>query len=161
MSVLLSPPVCSSAPPSRLCSPAILPPAVHADESAAAGEDRGDVARAAAEATKGKKTLEPIHLEVSRASAGAIEAIEALGGTVTCAHFNRLALRALVSTASGVFVVCVCACTIFQVFPGVVWYCVASWQLLLPSRLWGPMPHVVEDGFGYRFHVEKCSSLAW
>ncbi|CAM9131416.1 unnamed protein product [Hapterophycus canaliculatus] len=55
----------------------------------------GDVARAAAEATKGKKTLQPIHLEVSRASAGAIEAIEAQGGTVTCAHFNRLALRAL------------------------------------------------------------------
>ena len=37
----------------------------------------------------------PIHLEVSRASARAIAAIEAAGGTVTCAHYNRLALRAL------------------------------------------------------------------
>lgn len=61
----------------------------------AAGDD--DVGRAAAEATKGTKSLQPLHLEVSRASAGAIEAIESQGGTVTCAHFNRLALRALVS----------------------------------------------------------------
>lgn len=63
------------------------------------GEPTGaesDAARAASEATKGAKTLQPIHLEVSRASAGAIEAVEAQGGTVTCAHFNRLALRALV-----------------------------------------------------------------
>ncbi|KAG5178615.1 ribosomal protein L18e/L15P, partial [Tribonema minus] len=37
----------------------------------------------------------PLHLEVSGASAGAIAAVEARGGTVTCAHFNRLALRAL------------------------------------------------------------------
>ncbi|CAM9692226.1 unnamed protein product [Scytosiphon promiscuus] len=66
-----------------------------AEESPAAAEKGGDVAKAASEATKGRKTLEPMHLEVSRASAGAIEAIEAQGGTVTCAHFNRLALRAL------------------------------------------------------------------
>ena len=57
---------------------------------------QNDAARAAEKATKGAKSLQPIHLEVSRASAGAIEAIEAQGGTVTCAHFNRLALRALV-----------------------------------------------------------------
>ena len=38
---------------------------------------------------------QPIHLEVSRASASAIAAVEAAGGTVTCAHYNRLALRAL------------------------------------------------------------------
>lgn len=62
-----------------------------------AGDEHGDVGKAAAEATKGEKSLQPIHLEVSRASAGAIEAIESQGGTVTCAHFNRLALRALVS----------------------------------------------------------------
>ncbi|CAN0071253.1 unnamed protein product [Ectocarpus sp. 6 AP-2014] len=54
-----------------------------------------EAARAASEATKGAKSLPSIHLEVSRASAGAIEAVEAQGGTVTCAHFNRLALRAL------------------------------------------------------------------
>lgn len=60
-------------------------------------EKGGDVARAVETATKGTKSLQPIHLEVSRASAGAIEAIEAQGGTVTCVHFNRLALRALVS----------------------------------------------------------------
>mmetsp|Transcript_23681 Transcript_23681/g.74100 ORF Transcript_23681/g.74100 Transcript_23681/m.74100 type:complete len:270 (-) Transcript_23681:147-956(-) len=36
-----------------------------------------------------------IHVEVSRASKKAIEAVEAAGGTVTCAHYNRLALRAL------------------------------------------------------------------
>ena len=36
-----------------------------------------------------------VHLEVSMASAGAIAAVEALGGNVTAAHFNRLALRAL------------------------------------------------------------------
>jgi len=45
---------------------------------------------------KGKKELRtPIHLEVSRASEGAIAAVEAAGGTVTTVHFNRLALRAL------------------------------------------------------------------
>jgi len=43
-----------------------------------------------------KETLTtPVHLEVSMASASAIEAIEAIGGTVTCVHFNTLALRAL------------------------------------------------------------------
>ncbi|KAH8070004.1 hypothetical protein JL721_5547 [Aureococcus anophagefferens] len=36
-----------------------------------------------------------VHLEVSRASRGAIAAVEAAGGTVTCAHYNRLAMRAL------------------------------------------------------------------
>ncbi|KAJ1456938.1 ribosomal protein L18e/L15P [Pelagophyceae sp. CCMP2097] len=37
----------------------------------------------------------PIHIEVSKASLSAIEAVEKLGGTVTTAHYNRLALRAL------------------------------------------------------------------
>lgn len=37
----------------------------------------------------------PIHIEVSRASKKAIAAVESAGGTVTCAHYNRLALRAL------------------------------------------------------------------
>jgi len=37
----------------------------------------------------------PIHLEVTSASQQAIEVIEKNGGTVTCVHFNRLALRAL------------------------------------------------------------------
>jgi hypothetical protein len=37
----------------------------------------------------------PIHLEVSRASSEAIKTVEAVGGTVTCVHFNELALRAL------------------------------------------------------------------
>lgn len=37
----------------------------------------------------------PIHLEVSFASSTAIKAVEAAGGTVTCVHFNRLALRSL------------------------------------------------------------------
>ena len=37
----------------------------------------------------------PVHIEVSRASASAIKAVEGAGGTVTCAHYNRLALRAL------------------------------------------------------------------
>lgn len=59
----------------------------------------GDAGEAASLATKGTRTLPAIHLEVSRASAGAIEAVEAQGGTVTCAHFNRLALRALVRIA--------------------------------------------------------------
>ena len=36
-----------------------------------------------------------VHIEVSRASASAIKAVEDAGGTVTCAHYNRLALRAL------------------------------------------------------------------
>lgn len=56
----------------------------------------GETAEAASMATKGTRRLPAVHLEVSRASAGAIEAVEAQGGTVTCAHFNRLALRALV-----------------------------------------------------------------
>ena len=38
----------------------------------------------------------PIHLEVSAASTDAISAIEKAGGTVTCVHFNKLALRSLV-----------------------------------------------------------------
>lgn len=38
----------------------------------------------------------PIHLEVTSASEEAIKAVEAAGGTVTCTHFNTLALRALV-----------------------------------------------------------------
>ena len=40
-----------------------------------------------------------IHLEVSAASAEAIKAIEAQGGTVTCTYFNALALRALLRPA--------------------------------------------------------------
>ena len=46
---------------------------------------------------KGKETLtSPLHIEVSQASAEAIKAIESQGGTVTCTHFNTLALRALI-----------------------------------------------------------------
>ncbi len=37
----------------------------------------------------------PMHLEVSQASKEAIAAIEKNGGTVTCTHFNKLALRVL------------------------------------------------------------------
>jgi large subunit ribosomal protein L15 len=37
----------------------------------------------------------PLHLEVSAATTSAIKAVEGMDGTVTCAHFNRLALRAL------------------------------------------------------------------
>lgn len=37
----------------------------------------------------------PIHLEVSFASRHAINAIESIGGTITCTYFNNLALRAL------------------------------------------------------------------
>lgn len=59
----------------------------------------GEAAEAASMATKGTRRLPAVHLEVSRASAGAIQAVEAQGGTVTCAHFNRLALRALVRRA--------------------------------------------------------------
>ena len=45
---------------------------------------------------KGKERLRtPIKLDISRASAGAIEAIEKVGGEVTAVHYNRLALRAL------------------------------------------------------------------
>jgi large subunit ribosomal protein L15 len=45
---------------------------------------------------KGKERLRsPIKIEISRASAGAIEAIEKAGGEITTVHYNRLALRAL------------------------------------------------------------------
>ena len=37
-----------------------------------------------------------IHIEVSFASKEVIEAIERVGGTVTCTHFNKLSLRALI-----------------------------------------------------------------
>lgn len=43
----------------------------------------------------GEKLKEPIHLEVSRASASAIASIEKAGGTVTTVHFNKLAYRTL------------------------------------------------------------------
>lgn len=47
--------------------------------------------------SKGKAHFRtPIHIEVTAASAKAIAAVEACGGTVTCSHFNKLALRALV-----------------------------------------------------------------
>ena len=46
---------------------------------------------------RGKTQLKtPIHLEVSQASEEAIKAVEATGGTITCTHFNKLALRALI-----------------------------------------------------------------
>lgn len=38
----------------------------------------------------------PVHIEASRASQSAIKAIEALGGSVKCMYYNRLALRDLV-----------------------------------------------------------------
>ena len=45
---------------------------------------------------KGKDRLKtPFKIEISRASEGAIAAIEAVGGEVTTVHYNRLALRAL------------------------------------------------------------------
>lgn len=37
----------------------------------------------------------PIRIHVSRASQGAIEAIESVGGEITTVHYNKLALRAL------------------------------------------------------------------
>ena len=37
----------------------------------------------------------PVHLEVTRASQTAIEAVERAGGSVTTVHYNRLNLRAL------------------------------------------------------------------
>eukprot|EP00968_Pinguiococcus_pyrenoidosus_P016331 scaffold1557_cov246-Pinguiococcus_pyrenoidosus.AAC.25 len=37
-----------------------------------------------------------MHVEVSKVTQGAAEAIEAAGGTVTAVHFNKLALRALI-----------------------------------------------------------------
>eukprot|EP01039_Chlorochromonas_danica_P005175 gene5175-5695_t len=46
---------------------------------------------------KGKEKLRtPVHFEVSAASVEAIKAVEANGGTVTCSHFNSLALRSLI-----------------------------------------------------------------
>ncbi len=42
------------------------------------------------------KLTDPIHIEVSRATKGAISSIESAGGTVTCSYFNELALRALI-----------------------------------------------------------------
>ena len=42
------------------------------------------------------KLTTPIHLEVSFASEKAINRVENAGGTVTCVHFNKLALRALI-----------------------------------------------------------------
>eukprot|EP00590_Aulacoseira_subarctica_P012529 CAMPEP_0172426896 /NCGR_PEP_ID=MMETSP1064-20121228/39534_1 /TAXON_ID=202472 /ORGANISM="Aulacoseira subarctica , Strain CCAP 1002/5" /LENGTH=260 /DNA_ID=CAMNT_0013170765 /DNA_START=83 /DNA_END=865 /DNA_ORIENTATION=+ len=46
--------------------------------------------------SKGKERLRsPLKLEMSRASASAIQALEAVGGQVTTVHFNKLALRAL------------------------------------------------------------------
>lgn len=65
----------------------------HADEKLAEAPPPG-----AAAAGNGVRSLPAIHLEVTRASAAAIEYIESSGGTVTCTHFNRLALRALVSS---------------------------------------------------------------
>jgi len=45
---------------------------------------------------KGRERLKtPFKIEISRASAGAIEAIENVGGEVTTVHYNKLALRAL------------------------------------------------------------------
>lgn len=45
---------------------------------------------------KGKERLRtPVKIEISRASEGAIKAIEAVGGEITTVHYNRLALRAL------------------------------------------------------------------
>jgi large subunit ribosomal protein L15 len=45
---------------------------------------------------KGKERLRsPIKIEISRASEGAIESIEKVGGEITTVHYNRLALRAL------------------------------------------------------------------
>lgn len=38
-----------------------------------------------------------VHLEVSDASKEAINAIEAAGGTVTCVHLNKLAIRAVLN----------------------------------------------------------------
>lgn len=46
-------------------------------------------------ARNGGELRTPVHLEVSRASEAAIKSVEAVGGTVTCVHFNQLALRAL------------------------------------------------------------------
>jgi large subunit ribosomal protein L15 len=46
--------------------------------------------------SNGKEHLtSPVRINISRASAGAIEALEAIGGQVTTVHYNRLALRQL------------------------------------------------------------------
>jgi len=46
---------------------------------------------------RGKECLRtPVHLEVTSASVAAIEAVEAIGGTVTSAHVNTLGMRALI-----------------------------------------------------------------
>jgi large subunit ribosomal protein L15 len=47
---------------------------------------------------KGKDRLRtPFQLQISRASEAAIQAVEEVGGQVTTVHYNRLALRALLS----------------------------------------------------------------
>ena len=43
----------------------------------------------------GERLKTPLTLEVSRASQGAIQAMEAVGGQVTTVHYNRLALRVM------------------------------------------------------------------
>lgn len=53
----------------------------------------GDGVKLLARGSERLKT--PLVLEVSRASVGAIDAIEAVGGDVTSVHYNKLALRAL------------------------------------------------------------------
>lgn len=47
----------------------------------------------------GAELRDPVHLEVSNASEAAIKAVEAVGGTVTCVHFNKLAIRAMAKPA--------------------------------------------------------------
>ena len=42
-----------------------------------------------------RRVRDPLRIQVSRASAKAIAAVEAVGGEVTTVHYNRLALRAL------------------------------------------------------------------
>ena len=44
---------------------------------------------------RGYKCAYPLHLEVSRVSKQAAEAVESAGGSVVATHFNRLALKAL------------------------------------------------------------------
>jgi large subunit ribosomal protein L15 len=47
---------------------------------------------------KGKDRLRtPFQLQISRASEAAIQAVEEVGGQITTVHYNRLALRALLS----------------------------------------------------------------
>lgn len=43
----------------------------------------------------GTSLRSPIHLEVNQASKTAIEAVEKAGGTVTCVHLNKLAMRTI------------------------------------------------------------------